>query len=1215
MVNSSRGIHFYRSPDFVTLTEAWIINYRKQLAEDKDPFTTVTVVVHSHAMARYLNQVLARELGVTALIEYILPQEWENQVRKIFSDIINKNIQTPFRHSENLYDPNYLRWAIYRILTHQNYQEKLKSFPILDNYLFHQDMESSSQKITSKISELKAYQLSEIMARLFNNYLYFREEMLWEWDNRIDYLDDLDESNHRNWQRWLWQTLRSHLSYPHRQEELAQIKEVLKNVSKITLPKSITIFGISYLPPYYLEMFQSVKHLIDIDYYFPDTTLAWGESVKKPIFIEKLSELSQAYLEQIERLNWKEIFLKPQPLSRKKGGILSFIKAFCSSSLDPANITDLNKDIETRLSKYEYDLQVHYCPNQRREVEVVKDQILFLLENNSEHRLTLDKILILAPDILIYQDYLKSVFTSEPVLPYHIIDRNENYTNTIVRSLLTILELMNNDWKISHIKDVLDLEVVQIGQNWGGEDLYQIYEWLYQIGVKRGRGGMMDIPHHDLEKYGWKEGILRTMLHLATPSENMTLHGDRAQNLGTMVYFLQRLLHLDKAFQKPLSFKEWLEKIQDIISILYLKNHEYRYPLKIQKDHAHFKQMIQKLSERSSWAFDSLNGIDGYLDKMTLQTFTEILKRNLSLTEHVREGSHRGIICGSLLPLRIIPASVTFIMGMAREEFPRHDQQTHFNLIQDDLRPGDQNQKKGDYLLFIETLFATRHHLGITFSPGINNATSPSILVEELLALIKIRSGLDSEEIIIQHPQLPLLTPNPSSEKDSYKRKTLMISNYKYYNPEDHRSAIARLKFKPTPVPSLLTTFALLKPINIMLELFKEESYHTHDSNFTNDNSSFLAYIDQIMESFCQKKNEIKTGGMTISWEMLKDFFSDAPRFYFNHILKINLHYQFKEDEEEPLILEGLGRYQVLNDIIRKQNGLNFFSNKNDSISLSSITDNPKYPPGIPGKNQVELLSQSLHRLRNNFFQVINLISNSPIDLKKYFSQKPLIIETTFPPTKASFPSSIFKKYPFKLEGVVGSYEYIGNTLHHIICRHPRINAYDVFRGWLDHLLLHTVNSRIFTWIIGEEVFYFPPLLKEEVTSDEKQSDSLASIENKLFPYIMVFAFGHSHALPIYKELSNIFHDQMIKKVKEISQTTFITETQTMASDYKKEYSFTFKENDLFPNFEYPYAHYLWGIAESSRIESNSEIVKEFSQLYHFLWGEIYQFLKRIKFT
>jgi len=95
-------------------------------------------------------------------------------------------------------------------------------------------------------SDLKRFQLSQRIADLFDQYLLFRPEMMFQWE----------QGKARHWQAVLWRELVKGHEHEHRAalaKELSRRREGIDSRSGI--PRRISVFGISALPRFHVQVF------------------------------------------------------------------------------------------------------------------------------------------------------------------------------------------------------------------------------------------------------------------------------------------------------------------------------------------------------------------------------------------------------------------------------------------------------------------------------------------------------------------------------------------------------------------------------------------------------------------------------------------------------------------------------------------------------------------------------------------------------------------------------------------------------------------------------------------------------------------------------------------------------------------------------------------------------------------------------------------------
>jgi exodeoxyribonuclease V gamma subunit len=160
-----------------------------------------------------------------------------------------------------------MTWKISRLLPAL---VRAKEFAPVKNYLEKED-------------GLKAFQLSEKIAGLFDQYLVYRPEMLMRWER---------DRQENDWQAILWRTLTGkgeplHLARIH--ESLSAMMTSLPPESR--LPERVSIFGLSSLPPFYLRVFIELSRLREVNLFLLDPSREYhGQDLSPKIKAKLLSK-------------------------------------------------------------------------------------------------------------------------------------------------------------------------------------------------------------------------------------------------------------------------------------------------------------------------------------------------------------------------------------------------------------------------------------------------------------------------------------------------------------------------------------------------------------------------------------------------------------------------------------------------------------------------------------------------------------------------------------------------------------------------------------------------------------------------------------------------------------------------------------------------------------------------------------------------------------
>ena len=196
------------------------------------------IIIQSRGMERWVSMEIARHNGICANCLFPFPNHfWHELSRKIIPDL----------PKTSSFETDIMKFKLMNLIPkHIN----TKGFEELKKYL---SQDSNSMML---------YQISGMIADQFDQYLVFRPEMILSWEEGVD----------DNWQAVLWRALVNDSDGMHRLRIQNQILDKINNESlnpqKLTpqiLPNRISIFGISYLPPSYLNAFKILSNVVQVN--------------------------------------------------------------------------------------------------------------------------------------------------------------------------------------------------------------------------------------------------------------------------------------------------------------------------------------------------------------------------------------------------------------------------------------------------------------------------------------------------------------------------------------------------------------------------------------------------------------------------------------------------------------------------------------------------------------------------------------------------------------------------------------------------------------------------------------------------------------------------------------------------------------------------------------------------------------------------------------
>ncbi|HPJ66996.1 MAG TPA: exodeoxyribonuclease V subunit gamma [Desulfobacteraceae bacterium] len=736
------------------------------------PFEKETIVVQSKGMERWLSMEIARRCGVCANIRFPFPNGF---VYEIFKETIPDFTET------SSYDPRIMAWKIMDLIPSliQNH-----AFRTLKNYL----------KNTKDL--LKRYQLAERIADIFDQYLLFRPEMIFKWEK--------GEENH--WQAMLWRELVKRDDGRHRAALGKAFFELLERPdTRIEcLAERISVFGISALPRFHMQVLAAISRFTQVNLFLMNPCREyWGDifsgkdmakaTVKagnqglsvEDLHIEKgntllasMGKLGRDFFRLINDFSFEESEYFERP---EGNNLLSYIQS------DILDLRDIQEEVcEKRVIDInDGSLQIHSCHSPMREMEVLRDRILDLLEKNPD--LHPRDILVMAPDIETYTPYIQAVFDTPASytegIPFSIADRTIRNEGSIIEKFLAVLDLCGSRLGASEVITILESPAVSRRFSLDESDLDSVRRWVRETGIRLGIDGqsLADMGLPGLEDNTWKAGLQRLLLGYAMPGKGERIfrgvlpyddvEGADASILGRFAEFTDRLFTQVRSLEGIHTPCEWSDILKKLIDELFMPDETS------EKEFLTIGRTLNDLYE-----IEKVSDFSGKVDIKVIRCF---LKQNFE-----KEGFFSGFITGgvtfcAMLPMRSIPFKVICLVGMNNDAYPRQTRQLGFDLIAKYPQPGDRSRRDDDRYLFLESILSAREILYISHagqSIQDNSLIPPSVLVSELLDYVEqgfeIQGHRSLDSIFIKHR---LQAFNPEYFKNngglfSYSRENLQAA-------------------------------------------------------------------------------------------------------------------------------------------------------------------------------------------------------------------------------------------------------------------------------------------------------------------------------------------------------------------------------------------------------------------------------------------------------
>jgi exodeoxyribonuclease V gamma subunit len=758
-----------------------------------DPLAREVIVVQSRGMARWLSLQIAQIFNICMNCEFPFPRALIGRTLRAFF---------PKMAAEEEFSVEVMTWRINRLLPSL---VPRKEFALVSNYL---DQDGG----------LKAFQLSEKVARLFDQYLVYRPEMLMRWER---------DRQENDWQAILWRMLTGEDMPMH----LARIHESLSERMALRppeswLPERVSIFGVSSLPPLYLRVFIELSrhcevHLFSLDpsreYHGQDLSPKMkakllrrfangGRSVSEddlPIgnpLLTSLGRLNRDFTEvrlELDELAGFVTHEQPEQFVEPDGkDVLSLVQ---SDVLHAHNRGD-RENPKKEVAASDGSIQIHACHSPMREIEVLYDHLLERFEQDPT--LKPRDIIVMTPDIEKCGPFIHAVFAypeeSQRFIPFSVADRRPRTDSLIIEAFLSLLALPGSRCTAPEIFSLLERTPIRQRFAFTDEDMTLIRQWITESGIRWGINAAHRKSFHlpELDGNTWLAGLKRFLLGYAMAGKNQTMfegimpydevEGGSVEVLGRFVSALEALFKLALELPTTRSLGEWPVRLGAVIDQFFLADEA--------EDVSDLRVVRMALDQMRRTA--ELIGGD---QKVEFRVMRYHLEQLLDHGEQRGGFLTGGVTFCALQPMRSIPARVICLVGMGDQDFPRRSTGPGFDRMARNRKCGDRSARDDDRYTFLEALLSARERLYLSYvgRSAINNEEiPPSSLVSELLDYLDqacvFPDDKSAREWMVNDHRLHAFSPR------YFERKTQRLFSYSEANAAASRNLRAISDKLPT---------------------------------------------------------------------------------------------------------------------------------------------------------------------------------------------------------------------------------------------------------------------------------------------------------------------------------------------------------------------------------------------------------------------------------
>ncbi len=736
-----------------------------------DPMTPEVISVPTRGIERWLAQRLSARLGaregrqdgVCANIVFPFPGSLANEALAVAAD-------TDPGHDPWL--PQRAVWPLMQVVEENLHSEWMAP---LAEYMRNSATAEGSKRFSSV----------RHVADLFDRYAVHRPDMLQRWveGDRWD--------SETLWQYELWCRLRERIDSPSPAERLRDASRRLREQPEaLDLPQRLSLFGLTRLPASHLEILEAMAECRDVHLFLLHPSPALWDRLQPEVGPHSRHVLRREDPTASAPRNpllgsWgrdaretqlvlggavahgEEALPLPDPGPRT---LLQMIQDDVRADRAPGAPGATAGEEGPFLASDDHSLQIHSCHGRGRQVEVLRDAILHLLEDDPS--LEPRDVIVMCPDIENFAPLIQATFgahdradtspTTAGKLEIRLADRSIRQTNPIMSVLAEVLELATARVTATQVLDLAGREPVRRRFRFTDDDLSRLEQWIRESGVQWG----FDAAHRQTFQLGsigantWRSGLDRVLLGVAMADEHERVFGGTVplddvesgdiELAGRLTEYVERLRRAVDALAETRRVDDWAT------TLAWISDSLTAAPPADAWERAQLLTLLDDLVDEATSAGRVSTVELGPEDVRSI--LTDRLKGRPTRA-NFRTGHLT--VC-TLVPMRSIPHRVVCLLGLDDGSFPRHIERDGDDLSAQDPRVGDRDVRSEDRQLLLDAVLAARDRLVITYTgrdERSNLPRPPAVPVGELLDVVDrtVRSRQERvrDAIVVTHPLQP----------------------------------------------------------------------------------------------------------------------------------------------------------------------------------------------------------------------------------------------------------------------------------------------------------------------------------------------------------------------------------------------------------------------------------------------------------------------------
>ncbi|HET6338272.1 MAG TPA: exodeoxyribonuclease V subunit gamma [Polyangiales bacterium] len=712
-------LQLYRSNSMERLADALADAVRQPLSNVLAP---EHIAVPSAGMERWLALELSSRLGVWANPAFPFPGKL---VESLLTALLDESTLDP-----EAFAPRRTQFAIARLIAELAGQAE---FQAVRTYLEQEASIGRRLVLAARIADV------------FDHYVTYRPELVLAWQR----------GRESHWQAELFRALGVQMAAPHMAARVQSAQRALEagRGAVERIPERLHVFGVSTLPPQYLQLLAAVAEHREVHVYVLSPSREYfgdlrserersralrrapesdAPQARDPFeshaLLASLGRHSREFQELIEALPYaeREIDLYRDP------GEDTLLHALQSDMLWLRDRTG-NTAERKQLEPADDSLAIHACHGPMRELEVLHDQLLALI---SDRGVEPHQIIVLTPDIASYAPVIEAVFAQSEGrtrIPFRVADRSARSSYAVLSAFDALLAVFESRFAASQVLDLLGQDPIRERFELAMDEVEQLREWVDDSGIRWGVDAehRAEVGQPRRDENTWRFGLSRLMLGYASGNPPGRLFagcapaevdsGD-ADLLGRFHAFCKLLFAFRLELKQAVNLAGWRERLTRVLAAFIEESRDNA------AEHATLREALLGLEQDAQRA--------GFDEAIELADVRRLLAGALEARPAMHGFLSGGVTFCQLVPMRSIPFRVVCVLGLNDGAFPAIDTPLDFDLMAAKRQPGDRSRRDDDRELFLEALLSARDKLILSYvGQSIHDGQPrlPSVLVTELI--------------------------------------------------------------------------------------------------------------------------------------------------------------------------------------------------------------------------------------------------------------------------------------------------------------------------------------------------------------------------------------------------------------------------------------------------------------------------------------------------